>query len=70
MQTEFYKLFWGHGFGWQKQEISSKEFQTSQKGSPSGVCVCPKCGYSTPHKVGIPRSILQYPKCKINLERH
>lgn len=30
---------------------------------PSGYCLCPKCGYRTPHKQGIPCPEMKCPEC-------
>ena len=36
---------------------------------PIGNCVCPKCGYKTPHQSGKPCRELKCPKCGISLQR-
>lgn len=37
--------------------------------SQFGVCSCPQCDYSTPHKRGVPCTSLRCPKCNIPLVR-
>jgi len=36
---------------------------------PGGKCVCRKCGYSVPHKRGVPCFKLRCPNCGSKLER-
>jgi len=36
---------------------------------PSGFCICPKCGYKTPHKPGIPCRDERCPNCGVRLVR-
>ena len=36
---------------------------------PSGDCVCPKCGYKTPHQQGKPCRDLLCPTCGITMLR-
>jgi len=69
VKTEFYKPFFGRGFGWQKRGVRKKESGASQGKGSGGFCVCVKCGYTIPHEAGVPCSTLKCPKCKINLER-
>lgn len=58
VSTEFYKPFFGRGFGWYRK---GRE--------PGSYCLCPKCGHKVEHQRGIPCSSLQCPNCKMNLER-
>jgi len=39
--------------------------QRGPVGSPT--CVCPKCGYTTPHTRGIPCSTEKCPKCQTQM---
>jgi len=34
---------------------------------PAGTCVCPSCGHSQPHQVGIPCYSIKCPKCGATL---
>lgn len=34
---------------------------------PAGTCVCPSCGHSQPHQVGIPCYNIKCPKCGATL---
>jgi len=36
---------------------------------PSGQCVCPKCGYKAPHKIGVPCYQMKCPKCSAKMTR-
>ncbi len=36
---------------------------------PGGNCVCPSCGTSVPHQVGVPCSQVKCPKCQTNMIR-
>lgn len=36
---------------------------------PGGKCICPKCGYSIIHKVGVPCYTLKCPKCNSRMSR-
>ena len=36
---------------------------------PAGKCVCPKCGTTAPHEVGIPCSQKNCPKCGAKMVR-
>ena len=36
---------------------------------PSGVCVCPKCGHTVPHQVGVPCMNQNCPKCGTKMVR-
>lgn len=36
---------------------------------PGGDCVCPNCGYTTPHQVGSPCYNVKCPTCKTGLIR-
>jgi len=67
--TGFYKPVFGKGFGWQTKGKFKGEIEKAEGKGPGGFCVCPKCGYETPHQAGMPCSSFQCPKCKINLER-
>lgn len=59
----------GKGFGWQKRGKFKDKLEEAKGKGPEGNCVCPKCGYKTPHKRGTPCSTIKCPKCKINLTR-
>ena len=41
----------------------------SVAGGPSGNCVCPKCGYISPHRIAEPCDSFLCPKCKTVLTR-
>ena len=70
IESSFYKPSFGKSFGWQRGGGRFKETIEKAKGSgPYGDCVCPECGYKSPHKRGIPCSTLMCPNCNINLER-
>jgi len=69
LETGFYKPAFGRGFGWQRRGRFREEFEEAKGGGPGGYCICPKCGYKTPHQRGVPCSTLECPKCKINLTR-
>ena len=69
VETGFYRPAFGKGFGWQRRGKFKEEFEKAEGGGPGGWCVCPKCGYRTPHQTGVPCSTLQCPNCKIKLER-
>jgi len=36
---------------------------------PEGLCVCPKCGYKEPHKIGVPCYNKKCPKCGTKMIR-
>lgn len=36
---------------------------------PAGVCVCPSCGHTQPHQVGVPCYNLTCPKCGAKLAK-
>lgn len=40
-----------------------------QAAGPGGYCVCPKCGYKTPHTVGVPCAQKKCPKCGTKMTR-
>lgn len=42
--------------------------QRSGRGE-SGFCVCPQCGYSEPHRAGVPCRTINCPKCNLQLVR-
>jgi cation diffusion facilitator family transporter len=69
IETDFYQPTLGRGFGWQRKGKFKKELPKAEGKGPDGECVCPQCGYTTPHQKGVPCSSLQCPNCKINLER-
>jgi len=69
IETKFYKPKFGKGFGWQKKGKFKEQIEEAEGKGPGGFCICPKCGYKTEHKAGVPCSSIQCPKCKINLER-
>jgi len=43
--------------------------RNNQNQTSSGVCICPKCGYSILHSKGIPCSTITCPTCKTGLIR-
>lgn len=69
MVTSFYKPSFGRGFGWQRKGRFKEKIEEAQGQGPGGDCICPKCGYKTPHKRGTPCSTLKCPTCNINLKR-
>jgi len=69
VETGFYKLEFGRGFGWQRKGKFRGEVEEARGGGPGGYCACPKCGYKIPHERGVPCSTLECPKCKTNLVR-
>lgn len=69
VETNYYKPFWGQGFGWQRRGIFRHDLTEAKGQGPEGYCVCPKCGYKILHERGIPCATLQCPNCKIHLER-
>lgn len=48
---------------------SNRGNQHNHHNASLGVCVCPKCGYSTPHTPGLPCSSKVCPNCKSWLVR-
>ena len=36
---------------------------------PEGNCICPACGYKTPHNAGQPCSNIKCPKCGVMMTR-
>lgn len=69
IETGFYKIVFGRGYGWQRRGRFKGKVQKSLGRGPGGFCVCSKCGYKIPHQVGIPCSTISCPNCKINLKR-
>jgi cation diffusion facilitator family transporter len=69
VSTGFYKPFLGKGFGWQRRGKFKKEIEEASGKGPGGYCICPRCGYKTAHRQGVPCSTLKCPNCKTNLER-
>jgi len=69
LETGFYKPEFGRGFGWQRKGRFREEIKEARGRGLGGYCVCPKCGYKIPHERGVPCSMLECPKCKINLVR-
>ncbi len=69
VETGFYRVGFGRGFGWQRRGKFKGEVKEAVGYGPGGYCLCPKCGYQIKHQRGIPCSSFQCPKCKINLER-
>ena len=67
--TNFYKPDFGRGFEWQRRGKFKEEVKEATGQGPVGNCICPECGYKTPHKRGIPCSSLKCPKCNLNLKR-
>ncbi len=55
--------------GWQKKGRFKNEISKAQGKGPKGFCICPKCGFKTEHKNGMPCPKLKCPKCKISLRR-
>jgi formate hydrogenlyase subunit 6/NADH:ubiquinone oxidoreductase subunit I len=47
----------------------NKSQQRGTGASQFGVCSCPQCNYSVPHKRGVPCTTLRCPKCNIPLVR-
>ena len=69
VETAFYKPALGRAFGWQRGARFKDKIGEAVGKGPGGSCVCPKCGYQTPHERGVPCSTVQCPNCKINLQR-
>jgi len=69
IETNFYQPTFGQGFGWQRRGKFKKELSKAEGKGPNGECICPRCGYVTPHLKGVPCSSLRCLNCKINLER-
>ncbi len=69
VETNFYQPAFGQGFGWQRQGRFKNSQKEAQGQGPDGLCVCPQCGYKTPHQTGTPCSTLECPQCHLNLER-
>jgi cation diffusion facilitator family transporter len=69
LETNFYQPTFGQGFAWQRKGRFKDGSPKAEGKGPDGECVCPQCGYTTPHQKGVPCSTLQCPNCKINLER-
>ncbi len=42
---------------------------TKPGAGPAGQCVCPGCGATTPHQVGVPCYQVSCPKCGANMVR-
>ncbi len=69
IETGFYKPGFGSGFGWQSRGKFKEKVKEAEGKGPGGQCICPECGYKVEHRVGVPCSTIQCPKCKINLSR-
>lgn len=69
IQSSFYKPSFGRSLSWQRKGKFKETIEKASGRGPDGKCVCLKCGYSIPHKRGVPCSILECPKCNLNLER-
>jgi cation diffusion facilitator family transporter len=69
IENSFYKPILGKSFGWQRRGKFKEKIEKAVGKGPDGNCVCPKCGYSVPHKRGIACSNLKCPNCNVNLER-
>ena len=69
LESNFYQPAFGQGFGWQRRGKFRKEGERGEGKGPSDYCVCPKCGYKTEHKRGIPCRTLTCPNCHIPLQR-
>jgi cation diffusion facilitator family transporter len=69
LENNFYQPTFGRGFGWQRKGRFKDELPQAEGKGPDGQCVCPQCGYTTPHQKGVPCSTLQCPVCHIHLER-
>lgn len=66
-KNNFYQSAFGQGFGWQGRGRFGRRGGGGR--GPSGYCVCPKCGYKTEHKRGVPCRSLTCPNCHIPLQR-
>jgi ssDNA-binding Zn-finger/Zn-ribbon topoisomerase 1 len=44
-------------------------FQSNENLGSGGNCICPKCGYTAPHKRGMPCQEERCPKCNAKLLR-
>lgn len=42
---------------------------TKSGAGPGGECVCPSCGTTAPHQVGLPCYLTECPKCGTSMER-
>jgi cation diffusion facilitator family transporter len=62
IKQEFYRGTFGQRYGW-KGRMGGKGL------GPGGECVCPKCGYRTPHTRGTPCMKRECPKCKSPMAR-
>ena len=69
IETDFFKPFLGRGFGWQRVGKFQDGVKEASGKGPSGFCICPKCGYETLHRSGVPCSSVSCPNCSLKLER-
>jgi len=69
IETDFYKPFFGPGFGWRKRGRFKEELSQAKGGGPGGYCLCQKCGYKALHQKGVPCATLVCPKCNTPLKR-
>lgn len=59
----------GRGVGWQVKGRFVEKVKGAKGHGPGGKCACPKCGYETEHRRGVPCSTVKCPYCGINLAR-
>ncbi|MCU0679240.1 MAG: cation diffusion facilitator family transporter [Planctomycetes bacterium] len=69
VETDFYRPYFGRGFGWQRPGRSAAKIKETAAKGPDGHCVCKRCGYKISHERGVPCSSLKCPVCAINLSR-
>lgn len=67
--TGFYRPALGRAFGWERKGRPGDTTEGPAGRGPAGECVCPRCGYRTPHERGVPCSTVQCPNCETSLQR-